>query len=157
MNTFLTHKAITVKGAKIFPTAHDLERSQLIQLSTQLLSGSLWYVRAQEPRGDAAPRRPVAASPLAPAFSCGSLRSPKLDCKTVVFFFLKISKEISKAWCKRVLRARPACETSFFFIVIFSDLLFDCSRVLEYSKIRTVLQTSPKRRASAQATLWERE
>ena len=87
MNTFLTHKAITVKGAKIFPTAHDLGRSQLTRLSTQLLSGSLWYVRAQEPRGDAAPRRPVAASPLAPAFSCGSLRSPKLDCKTVVFFF----------------------------------------------------------------------
>ena len=43
-----------------------------------------------------------------------------VDCKTVGFF-LKISKEIGKAWRK--------------------SLLFDCSRVLEYAKIRTVLQS----------------
>ena len=44
-----------------------------------------------------------------------------LDCKTVGFFFLKISKEISKA-------------------CLVPDLLFDCSRVLEYAKILTVLR-----------------
>ena len=63
----------SLKGAKNYPTAHDLERSQLF---TQLLSGSLWYVAWDG--GYAAPRRPVGAWPLAPAFSCGSLRSPKL-------------------------------------------------------------------------------
>ena len=47
-----------------------------------------------------------------------------VDCKTVGFF-LKISKEISKAWRKSLVR----------------DLLFDYSRVLEYAKIRTVLQS----------------
>ena len=45
----------------------------------------------------------------------------KIDCKTVGFF-LKISKEIGKAWRK--------------------SLTFDCSRVLEYAKIRTVLQST---------------
>ena len=48
-----------------------------------------------------------------------------LDCKTVGFF-LKISKEIGKAWRKSLVR----------------DLLFDCSRVLEYAKIGTVLQST---------------
>ena len=50
-----------------------------------------------------------------------------LDCKTVGFF-LKISKEIGKAWRKSLARAARA-----------SHLLFDCSLVLEYAKIRTVL------------------
>ena len=31
-----------------------------------------------------------------------------LDCKTVGFFFLKISKEIGKAWRKSLTRAKPA-------------------------------------------------
>ena len=52
-----------------------------------------------------------------------------LDCKTVGFF-LKISKEIGKAWRKSLARAARA-----------SHLLFDCSLVLEYAKIRTVLQS----------------
>ena len=52
-----------------------------------------------------------------------------LDCKTVDFF-LKISKEIGKARCKSLARAARA-----------SHLLFDCSLVLEYAKIRTVLQS----------------
>ena len=58
-------------------------------------------------------------------------RAP-LDCKTVGFFF-KISKEIGKAWRKSLMRAKRASLTP--------DLLFDCSRVLEYGKIRTVLQS----------------
>ena len=124
INAFFTRKAITVKGAKNYPTAHDLDRSQLTQLFTQLLSHGGYPTSSPKQSG---------------------------------FFFLKISKEIGKAWCKRVLRARRACGASFFFLIIFSDLLFDCSRVLEYAKIQTVLQTSPKRRACAQATLWERE
>ena len=59
----------------------------------------------------------------------------RLDCKTVGFF-LRISKEIVKAWRKSLTRAKRA---SFSLI---PDLLFDCSRVLEYAKIRTVLQSS---------------
>ena len=47
-------------------------------------------------------------------------------------FFLKISKEISKAWRKSLARAKRASLTP----------PFDCSRVLEYAKIRTVLQSS---------------
>ena len=53
-----------------------------------------------------------------------------LDCKTVGFF-LKISKEIDKAWRKSLTRAKRASLTR----------PFDCSRVLEYAKIRTVLQS----------------
>ena len=52
------------------------------------------------------------------------------DCKTVVFFFLKISKEIGKVF--------PPVLLSIFSLVL--DLLYDCSRVLEYAKIRTVLR-----------------
>ena len=55
-----------------------------------------------------------------------------IDCKTVGFF-LKISKEIGKAW-----RLSPVSLSVFSLI---PDLLFDCSRVLEYAKIRTVLQS----------------
>ena len=74
------------------------------------------------------------------------------------FFFLKISKEIGKACRKSLTRAkrasltRPAREKNRIFSVspqvslyLFSlvpDLLFDCSRVLEYAKIRTVLQST---------------
>ena len=53
-----------------------------------------------------------------------------VDCKTVGFF-LKISKEIGKAWRKSLTRAKRASLTR----------PFDCSRVLEYAKIRTVLQS----------------
>ena len=58
-----------------------------------------------------------------------------VDCKTVGFF-LKISKEIGKAWRKSL---SPVSLSVFSLI---PDLLFDCSRVLEYAKIRTVLQSS---------------
>ena len=80
--------------------------------------------------------------------------SSALDCKTVCFFFLlKISKEIGKVWRKSVTRAKPTgvwgerkktrlspVSLSVFSLVL--DLLFDCSRVLEYAKIRTVLQST---------------
>ena len=48
------------------------------------------------------------------------------DCKTVGFF-LKISKKIGKAWRKSPFQ---------------TDLLFDCSCVLEYLKIPAVLQSN---------------
>ena len=86
INAFFTRKAITVKGAKNYPTAHDLERSQLTQLFTQLLSHGGYPTSSPKQSG---------------------------------FFFLKISKEIGKAWCKRVLRARRACEASLFFFKLF--------------------------------------
>ena len=54
-----------------------------------------------------------------------------LDCKTVGFFFSKSVKKSVKRGV-RVLRARS----------LIADLLFDCSRVLEYAKIRTVLQST---------------
>ena len=62
-----------------------------------------------------------------------SMESSNVDFKTVGFF-LKISKEIGKAWRKSLTRAN---RTS-----LVPDLLLDCSRVLEYAKIRTVLQSS---------------
>ena len=61
----------------------------------------------------------------------------KLDCKTVGFF-LKISKEIGKAWRKSLTCAKARRVWGV------ADLLFDCSRVLEYAKIRTVLQSITK-------------
>ena len=70
-----------------------------------------------------------------------------LDCKTVVFFFSKsVEKSVKRA--VRVLRAQsarvsfsvsPQVSLSVFSLV--PDLLFDCSRVHEYAKIRTVLQS----------------
>ena len=42
-------------------------------------------------------------------------------------FFLKISKEIGNAWRKSLARAKRAS--------------LDCSRILEYAKIRTVLRS----------------
>ena len=74
----------------------------------------------------------------------GRLINRVVDCKTVGFF-LKISKEIDKAWRKSLTRAKRASLTRFspVSLSVFSlvpDLLFDCSRVLEYAKMRTVLQ-----------------
>ena len=55
-------------------------------------------------------------------------------------FFFKISEEIGKAWRGvRVLRTRSARASHVFSLV--ADLLFDCFRVLEHAKIRTVLQS----------------
>ena len=74
----------------------------------------------------------------------------KIDCKTVGFF-LKISKEIGKAWRKSLNRAKRASHgrvrlspVSLSLFSLIPDLLFDCSRVLEYAKIRTVLQSNVK-------------
>jgi len=71
-----------------------------------------------------------------------------LDCKTVAFFL-----KIGKAWRKSPTRAKHASlaearekdRLSPVSLSVFSlvpDLLFDCSRVPEYAKIRTVLQSS---------------
>ena len=54
------------------------------------------------------------------------------------FFFLKISKEIGRR-CEARAGDRETLLLSVFTLV--PDLLFDCSRVLEYAKIRTVLQS----------------
>ena len=61
-----------------------------------------------------------------------------VDCKTVGFF-LKISKEIGEAWRKSLIHANRASLASFH-----SFCLTACSRarVLEYAKIRAVLQCS---------------
>ena len=61
-----------------------------------------------------------------------------VDCKTVGFF-LKISKEIGEAWRKSLTHANRASLASFH-----SFCLTACSRagVLEYAKIRAVLQSS---------------
>ena len=66
----------------------------------------------------------------------------KIDCKTVGFF-LKISKEIGKAWRTSLTRAKRASLTRSVFSLV-PDLWFDCSRLLEYAKIRTVLQSIVK-------------
>ena len=70
----------------------------------------------------------------------------RVDCKTVSFF-LKISKEVGKAWCKTLSREAREPRTPYGRVrreTVFSlvpDILFDCSRVLEYVKTRTVLQS----------------
>ena len=68
-----------------------------------------------------------------------TLFSTSLDCKTVVFFIKSVKKLVTRG--VRVLRARSARASH----ARVPHLLFDCSRVLEYAKIRTVLQskTSP--------------
>ena len=58
--------------------------------------------------------------------------SQGLHCKTVGFFL-----KIGKAWRKSPTRAKRASLTR-----LVPDLLFDCSRVPEYAKIRTVLQST---------------
>ena len=78
----------------------------------------------------------------------------KVDCKTFGFFFLKITKEIGKAWRvslqsvffskslrKSVKRGVRVSLSVFSFV---PDLLFDCFSLLEYAKIRTVLQSTWK-------------
>ena len=63
-----------------------------------------------------------------------------LDCKTVGFF-LKISKEIGKAWRKPQASHARRASLSLSVFSLVPDLLFDCWCVLEYAKIRTVLQS----------------
>ena len=74
-----------------------------------------------------------------------------LDCKRVAFFFLKISKEIGRAWRarephtpvgERKLKTYSLSPVSISVFSLVPDLfLFDCLRVLEHAKIRTVLQS----------------
>ena len=66
----------------------------------------------------------------------------KVDCKTVGFF-LKISKEIGKVWCK-----------SLTVFSLVPDLLFYCSRVLKYAKIWTVLQSVTEKVNQKSELLW---
>ena len=101
INAFFTRKAITVKGAKNYPTAHDLERSQLTQIFTQLLSHGGYPTSSPKQSG------------------C---------------FFLKISKEIGKTWCKRVLRARRACEASFLLLLFFQTFCLTARLYLNTQK-----------------------
>ena len=61
--------------------------------------------------------------------------------------FLKISKQIGKAWRKSLARGRVRRESLPSLALCFQprfvqDLLFDYSSVLEYAKTRTVLQFS---------------
>ena len=58
-------------------------------------------------------------------------------------FFVKISKEIGKARRKSLTRAKRAVSLSVFNLV--PDLLFDCSRVLDYAKIRTLCSLGKER------------
>ena len=61
-----------------------------------------------------------------------------VDCKTADFFFSKsVKKSVKRA--VSVLRVSPQVSLSVFSLV--PDLLFDCSRVHEYARIRTVLQS----------------
>ena len=69
-----------------------------------------------------------------------------VNCKTVGFFS-EISKEICKAW-RTESHVREAREeknrlspVSLSVFSLVPDLLFDCSPVLGYAKIRTVLQS----------------
>ena len=66
-----------------------------------------------------------------------------LDCKTVGFFSKSVKKSAKRG--VRVWRARTARASVFpVSLSVFSlvpDLLFNCSRVLEYAKIRTVLRS----------------
>ena len=66
----------------------------------------------------------------------------KVDCKTVGFF-LKISKENGKVWRK-----------SLTVFSLVPDLLFYCSRVLEYAKIWTVLQSVTEKVNQKSELLW---
>ena len=66
----------------------------------------------------------------------------KVDCKTVGFF-LKISKEIGEVWRK-----------SLTVFSLVPDLLFYCSRVLEYAKIWTVLQLVTEKVNQKSELLW---
>ena len=64
-------------------------------------------------------------------------------------FFGKITQEIGKAWRKSLTRAKRVrrekkslSPVSLSVFILVPDLLLDCSRLLEYAKIRTFLQSS---------------
>ena len=57
------------------------------------------------------------------------------------FFSKSVKKSVKRG--VRVLRARSARASHMLSVFsLIPDLLFDCSRVLEYAKIRPVLQSS---------------
>ena len=68
----------------------------------------------------------------------------ELDCRTVGFFLKTVKKD--KVWRKSLTRAKRASlicpSVSLTVFSLSPDLLFECSRVLEYAKIRTVLQST---------------
>ena len=79
-----------------------------------------------------------------------------LDCKTVGFFSKSVKKSVKcgvrvlRARSAQASHARRACEerekkrlspVSLSVFSLVPDILFDCSRELEYAKIRTVLQS----------------
>ena len=94
------------------------------------LSGTVWRSKRKLGKGKgsgdcfACERVGRAASPLRTGCPFGRLQNSR--------FF---SKEIGKAWRKRL----SPVSLSVFSLV--PDLLFDCSRVLEDAKIRTVFQS----------------
>ena len=58
---------------------------------------------------------------------------------------MKRAVRVLRARSARASHARRACEAREFSASFqIPDLLFDCSRVLEYAKIRTVLQSRMK-------------
>ena len=63
-----------------------------------------------------------------------------VDCKTVVFLPSKSVKKSVKRDVRVYARGAREPHTPSVFSLI-SDLLFDCSHVLEQAKIRTVLQS----------------
>ena len=80
----------------------------------------------------------------------------RLDCKTVKTVSKSVKKSVKRgvrvlhAQSAQALHARRACEArekslspvSLSVFRLVPDLLFDCSRLLEYAKIRTVLQSN---------------
>ena len=66
----------------------------------------------------------------------------KYDCKTVGFSPKSVKK--SRVLRARSARASHAHRARSLFSASFQAYLFDCSRVLEYAKIRTVLQSMYK-------------
>ena len=56
-----------------------------------------------------------------------------------VFFSKSVKKSVKRG--VRVLRTRSARASHVREVSLVADLLFDCSRVLEHAKIRTVLQS----------------
>jgi len=79
-------------------------------------------------------RQPCFFEPETTKYSCNKFRLlPSQSRLQNSWFFLKISKEIGKAWRKSLTRTNR----------LVPHLLFDYSRVLEYTKIRTVLQYNP--------------
>ena len=80
-----------------------------------------------------------------PRFQIPEVKTSRiLDCKTVSFFFSKSVKKSVKRGVRVFTRAKHASlsPVSLSVFSLVPDLLFYCSRVLEYAKIQTVLQST---------------